>query len=127
MLEIIEKIVSVTILILGLSYFFQAKLLAEIATEIFDNPQKKILISAVALPFGLIIILGHNVWVSDWPVVITIFGWMITIKSAIGLLAPQLVKLFANWSMISLRRYIAICGVITTVLGALLVYQFYFK
>ena len=127
MLEIIEKIVSVTILILGLSYFFQAKLLAEISSEIINNPQKKILISAVALPFGLIIILGHNVWVSDWPVVITIFGWIVTIKSAIGLLAPQLAKLFANWSMTSLRRYIAKCGVITTVLGALLVYQFYFK
>lgn len=127
----IEKVVSVALLVLGLSYFFQAKLWVGIATEIFEKPEKSLLPTLVFLPFGLIIILGHNIWVSDWPVLITIFGWLITVKCAFYLivpqLAPKLAKLLSFWSEKFLRRYISTCGVITTVLGALLVYQFFIK
>ena len=129
--EIIEKVVSVAFLILGLSYFYQAKLWVGIATEIIEKPEKRLLLTLVFLPFGLIIVLGHNVWVSDWPVVITILGWLITVKCAFYLivpqLAPKLAKLLANRSVNFLRNYISICGVVTTVLGALLVYQFFIK
>ncbi len=129
--EIIEKVVSVAFLVLGLSYFFQTKLWVGIATEISEKPEKSLLLTLVFLPFGLIIVIGHNEWVSDWPVVITILGWLITVKCAFHLivpqLAPRLAKLCANWSEKFLRRYISTCGVITTVLGSLLVYQFFIK
>ena len=129
--EIIEKVVSVALLILGLSYFHQAKMWVGIATEISEKPEKSLLLTLVFLPFGLIIVIGHNVWVSDWPVVITILGWLITIKCTFYLivpqLAPRLAKLLFNWSERFLRQYISIYGVITTVLGSLLVYRFFIK
>ncbi len=129
--EMIEKVVSVAFLILGLSYFYQAKLWVGIATEISEKPEKSLLLTLVFLPFGLIIILGHNIWVWDWPVVITILGWLITVKCAFHLivpqLAPHLAKLLSKWSVKFLRQYISICGAVTTVLGALLVYQFFIK
>jgi len=34
----------------------------------------------IALILGLVTIITHNIWASDWRVVITIFGWMSLIK-----------------------------------------------
>lgn len=30
----------------------------------------------LALATGLLIVAAHNVWVEDWPVIITVFGWV---------------------------------------------------
>ena len=38
---------------------------------------------------GLAVVLTHNVWVADWPVLITILGWLTAIAGAFRLLAPQ--------------------------------------
>ena len=32
---------------------------------------------------GLAIVLTHNVWVADWPVLITMLGWLATIGGAV--------------------------------------------
>jgi hypothetical protein len=40
-----------------------------------------IIIGMFTLPVGLMIIAGHNIWVFDLPVIITICGWGMTIKS----------------------------------------------
>ena len=34
----------------------------------------------IALMFGLLILLFHNVWVAGWEVIITIYGWLALIK-----------------------------------------------
>ena len=43
----------------------------------------------ISFPAGLAVVLIHNVWVADWPVIITIMGWLATISGAIRLVAPQ--------------------------------------
>ena len=32
---------------------------------------------------GLAIVLAHNVWARDWPVLITVLGWLATIGGAV--------------------------------------------
>ena len=48
----------------------------------------------IALLFGLLIVLTHNVWVVGWPAVITIFGWLGLIKGAWLLVFPGTVHKF---------------------------------
>ena len=43
----------------------------------------------LTLVLGLAVVAGHNVWVADWPVVITLFGWILVVKSTLFLLFPQ--------------------------------------
>lgn len=34
----------------------------------------------ITMLLGLVTVVAHNVWVWDWPVVITVLGWMTLIK-----------------------------------------------
>ena len=34
---------------------------------------------AIAMMIGLLIVVTHNVWVSDWPLLITLIGWILPI------------------------------------------------
>ena len=43
----------------------------------------------LAMTAGLAIVLTHNVWVANWPVLITIFGWLAVIGGAVRIIAPQ--------------------------------------
>ena len=43
----------------------------------------------LAFLFGFLIVLFHNVWVADWPVIITIFGWGGLIKGAWLIIFPS--------------------------------------
>jgi hypothetical protein len=44
------------------------------------------------LILGVLIVVSHNVWVWDWRVVITIFGWLILLKGVGRLFFPDAVK-----------------------------------
>jgi len=45
---------------------------------------------------GIAMVLAHNVWVNDWRVVITIFGWISLIKGLSMLFMPNQVKAWSK-------------------------------
>ena len=44
------------------------------------------------LIFGVLLIIGHQLWVWDWRVIITIIGWLIFAKGIIRIFFPKKVK-----------------------------------
>lgn len=50
----------------------------------------------LALVMGLLIVVSHNVWTSDWRVIITIFGWMAIFKGLVRLFIPEKVGALAR-------------------------------
>lgn len=47
---------------------------------------------AASLTIGLAVILSHNIWVQDWRVVITIFGWLALLKGLMSLFVPDQIR-----------------------------------
>ena len=45
---------------------------------------------------GLAIILSHNIWVTDWRVVITLFGWTALIKGVVYIAFPDCIIMSAG-------------------------------
>lgn len=43
----------------------------------------------VALFIGVTTVVLHNLWVADWRVLITLFGWTATIKGVVRVLFPE--------------------------------------
>jgi hypothetical protein len=43
----------------------------------------------IALIIGILMVVSHNVWESDWRVAITLIGWIILIKGIVRLLFPE--------------------------------------
>ena len=48
--------------------------------EYTKDEKFKIIISFMAIILGLINIVAHNLWVADWRLIITLFGWFSFIK-----------------------------------------------
>ena len=126
-MEIIAKVTSLFILVLGVSYLIQARMWAEIGGEIAQQPHRGLLGALGTLVFGLVIVTGHNVWGFGWPVIITILGWSMMIKTAIYLMYPQWAKAFASWPKDALTKWTRASGIWVTILGAVLVYVFVFS
>jgi uncharacterized protein YjeT (DUF2065 family) len=85
-----------------------------------------LVLASMSFPIGLVIILGHNIWVWDLPVIVTVAGWMTTVKSVIYLLFPR-----AHTKVMSANirpeRGLRIIGLVLIVLGAVSGYDAFFR
>ena len=70
---------------------------------------------------GLAIVLTHNVWAANWRVLITLLGWLMLIRGAVRILAPEAIMGFAA-KVFRNKQLIPISGVVTGVLGLVLCY-----
>lgn len=114
---IIERIVASFLVLVGLSYLIQSLIWRDLVKELLMQPIWTLFWSILFLPFGLMIVIGHNLWVADWLVIVTILGWLVTIKCGFYLLFPQWANFILKWSDEFLQRYIMISGAVITVMG----------
>jgi uncharacterized membrane protein len=80
----------------------------------------------LSLTGGLAIVLTHNVWAADWPVLITIVGWLATLSGVARILIPDKVEQFGR-SALRTPRMLMIGGLVWTAIGALLCFFGYFR
>jgi hypothetical protein len=85
---LIERFFSISLLVVGVSHLAQPKLWSDFFITLKRTRFAGIVIAMFTLPQGLLIILGHNIWVADLPLIITIFGWGMTIKSVTYAIFP---------------------------------------
>ena len=53
-----------------------------------NNQSATLILGMFALLAGLAIVNTHNLWVSDWRVIITVVGWLAIIRGVLSLLFP---------------------------------------
>lgn len=51
-----------------------------------------LLISFIAIIIGLINIITHNIWPSDWRIIITLIGWLVLFKGIVFFSFPDIAK-----------------------------------
>ena len=56
----------------------------KMAQEFLRSPALIFFSGMILLP-----ILSHNVWIADWPVIITLLGWAAVINDAVRVLVPD--------------------------------------
>lgn len=123
---VVQKLCAILFLVLGLSYVLNTDHWLKYAGTVLKNHVAMIPMALIMLITGLFIVLQHNVWIGDWPVIITVFGWMFMVGGMMFLVFPKTVALFADMGDSELKRYILIGGVVTSVLSVVLVYKFFF-
>lgn len=112
----LAKLLGPTMVVIGAAVLLNARRFSDYAREFIDHPALLFLSSILLLPAGIAIVLVHNVWVADWPVIVTIFGWLLILSSAIRLLAPEFVIAQAR-HVISMPSMPAIAGAIWLLIG----------
>ena len=85
----LAKLIGPFALVVGLGILINRTTMRAVADEFIRNRALIFLAGLITMPAGLAIVLTHNVWVADWPVLITVLGWLATITGAFRLIAPQ--------------------------------------
>ena len=91
-----------------------------------NNQSATVILGMFALLAGLAIVNLHNLWVSDWRVIITILGWLAIVRGALSLLFPN--KMYGVGEAILANRSGTLIGaVIVILLGGILSWMGYRK
>lgn len=122
----IARFLSITLLITAISHVAQPRLWRDFFLLLKGTGVAGIIIAMYTLPLGLVIVLGHNVWVFDVPVIVTICGWGMIIKSVIYFLVPGWVDRAIPVGENAHRKY-ALGGGLMIPLTLLLVYYAFFR
>lgn len=120
---IITHVVAWLLLILGLSYTVNTVMWLQVVRDAMAEPARYFFMVILTLVLGLAIIAGHNIWVADWPVVVTLFGWILVAKSTMFLLFPQVIGIFTDWPDRFMVTWIRAGGLLLALLGAILIYR----
>jgi uncharacterized membrane protein HdeD (DUF308 family) len=117
----IAKTLGLYLLIVSIGTLLNASRVKKVLNDIIDNPSLLLLSGILALIFGILLVVSHNIWQPDWRVIITLVGWLALVKGIICICYPKL--------SIKITRYFVkkkaankISGIITLFLGIFLCY-----
>jgi hypothetical protein len=121
---LIERWFAAGWLIFGLSHLLYPQKWAALFLPLRGSDTGGLLLGLFNLPLGLAIVLGHNVWVWDIPVVVTLAGWVMILKSVVYLLFPRaLSRVMPSEERMEFAFRIA--GAVSIILSILLIYDLY--
>jgi len=122
----LAKLIGITMLISGLAMIFNKLNFQKTSQELSHSHALMMFIAYTPLIIGLAMILAHNVWVWDWPVLITIFGWLFFLCGIIRLF-------FQNYIMKMLEKVskkgklFFYSGIFMLIVGLILTYMGFTK
>ena len=93
--------------------------------EYIENRPVVYLNGYIILAIGFFLITLHNIWVIDWPVIITLFGWFAFIKGLFILVLPK-VYLKISKALKKKKEYLMAEAIFIITAGGLLIYLGYF-
>ena len=110
-------------IIVALGIMFNLKTYQKVIEDFFKNTALIYLGGIMALFFGIIVVLFHNLWVANWAIIITIFGWLGIIKGAWLIILPHtlgkaLEAYKKNASLLVIHSIIVLAiGIFLTIMG----------
>lgn len=117
---LLARLIGPYCIIVALGVLLNRKTYQRAIEDFFKNAALVYIGGILALIFGLLVTLIHNIWAANWTVLITIFGWSGIIKGAWIIIFPNtLVRFIAAYQkkpallMINLLLVLAIGAVLT--------------
>jgi hypothetical protein len=121
---LIAKFMGPVMLVAGAAMLVNRQQMDSIFKDFLNSPGLIFLAGVLALLTGLVIVNFHNIWVADWPVVVTIFGWICIFAGIFRMGFPTAVKSMGS-AMLKNGTLIMVSAVTNTALGAYLSYMGY--
>lgn len=92
------QVIGVYAFLIGLAFLTHPHRYKKVATEFLGYPPLIAISGAICLAAGIIIVNTHNVWVSQWPVLITLAGWYLIFHAVMRLFFTDgFVKWMKEW------------------------------
>ena len=120
----IARLMGPVLLVMGLGMVVEHETVSRISGDFLSNLSLIYLAGILTLLAGLVIVNAHNLWIADWRVIITVFGWLAVIGGVLRILLPSQVQTLGAGFAASAAAII-LGGVVTLVLGAFLSWMGY--
>lgn len=115
----IAKLLGPLLVLIGLGMLANGPVYRAMAEELLDSAPLVYLSGVLAFLGGLAIVLTHNVWVLDWPLIITLIGWLGLLRGAMRILLPQQSTAIAT-NLVAHNEIFIASAITALVLGAIL-------
>jgi hypothetical protein len=96
------------------------------AREFLASPALIFISGVLTMTAGVAVVLYHNVWVVDWPVFLTLFGWLGAFGGAARMALPHLTRSVGE-TMLGNKAVLTVGGVAWLAIGALFCFLGYFQ
>lgn len=96
-----------------------------IFTEITKNSALFFIVALITVILGLIMVTSHNIWASGWPLVITLFSWLVLVGGIARLFFPEIAFKIQR-SLFSNPTHMYVLGLVVLLIGLIFLYQAYF-
>ena len=120
----ISKFLGPIILVLSIPMIVAPKKLMQTTSRFLEDTPLILISGVLAMVAGLAIVNTHNVWVWDWPIIVTLFGWALTLGGAFRILAPGAVH-DVGGAMLGNMIVARFAGIIWGFLGIFLTFKAY--
>ena len=123
---VLARILGPALLLIGIGLLLNRPAYRAMIEEAVASRGFVFLSGLLTLLAGLAIVNFHNVWALGWPVLITIFGWLMLISGVVRILAPDAMKR-VGLALVKEPERITILAAILVIVGAVLTIAGYFR
>ncbi|MCK5712600.1 MAG: hypothetical protein KAI25_07790 [Hyphomicrobiaceae bacterium] len=120
----LAQLIGPVLIVIGVGLLLKKTEFREMATDFLSSRALIFVSGLLTLVTGLAIVLTHNVWEFNWPVIITILGWLSVFGGVFRILFPDSVQSMGT-SMLDKPATMTVSGAIQIVLGLWLSYVGY--
>ena len=120
----LARLIGPVLLAAAIGLFINREGYRAMAQEFLRSPALIYLSGVLTMLAGVAIVLAHNLWVADWPVLITILGWLGAIGGAARIALPAATKAVGE-RMLDNPTWMTVGGAGWLAIGALLTFLGY--
>jgi hypothetical protein len=113
------------LVIVSILLFFRQEHMKSVMDDVIAHPGLFFVFAVITLILGLLMVTSHNIWLMGWPVIITLFSWLVLVSGLIRLGFPDTtMKLGKSYFNHPLRMHIT--GVVLLIIGLFLLVHVYY-
>lgn len=96
-----------------------------VVADVLSQPGLFFIVSLITLILGLLLVTSHNIWVMDWPVLVTLVAWLVLLSGLLRLVCSDTATLLTR-SFIDHPHKLKVTGFITLIIGLFLLFHAYY-
>jgi uncharacterized membrane protein len=115
----LARLIGPVALAVGIGLFLNAVGFRTMADEVMRSRALVFISGVLSMVAGLAIVLTHNVWTANWPVLITLIGWLALLTGLARILVPDRIEALGRRAVRHPHTF-NIGGIVWCAVGALL-------
>ena len=119
---VFARFIGPVMLVAALSMLLDRQAIRAVGEDFMNSPALIYLAGVLTMIMGIAIITFHNIWVMDWRIIITIFGYIAIVSGMLRMVFPTRVKQLGDW-MLETKMIVRSAAVLNGLIGVYLTYQ----